>query len=152
MTIVSYILALQRTGTWAAGSPLEWKFLAVISNKNVKNLCAILQNLVHVSAVALFKHATKYAFVPVDEDQWFCFCQESNSKLLKLRGWFMYCQKFYVLPALCICIFCTDLTTSSDYFTAQHWLTGFYNRDGVCLLRGTDRVYTIRVNPLYRHV
>jgi len=23
----------------------------------------------------------------------------------------------------------------------QHWLVGFYNRDGLCLLRGTDWVF-----------
>ena len=34
-----------------------------------------------------------------------------------------------------------DLRTNSDYFTVQHWLVGFYNRDGVCLLRGTDWVF-----------
>ena len=35
-------------------------------------------------------------------------------------------------------MFCVNLTINSDYFPIQHWLTGFYNRDGVCLLRGTD--------------
>ena len=34
-----------------------------------------------------------------------------------------------------------DLRTNSDYFPIQYWLTGFYTRDGVCLLRGTDWVY-----------
>jgi hypothetical protein len=43
----------------------------------------------------------------------------------------------YVLPTQCIYVFCVDLRTNSDYFTIQHKLTGFYNRDGVCLLRGT---------------
>ena len=38
----------------------------------------------------------------------------------------------------CIYVFCVDLRTNSDYFPIQHQLTGFYNRDGVCLLRGTD--------------
>jgi len=33
-------------------------------------------------------------------------------------------------------VFCVDLRTNSDYFTVQHWLVGFYNWDGVCLLRG----------------
>jgi len=33
------------------------------------------------------------------------------------------------------------LRTNSDYFPIQHWLTGLYNRDGVCLLRGTDWVF-----------
>ena len=44
---------------------------------------------------------------------------------------------FYVLPTHCIYVFCVDLRTNSDYFTVQHWLVGFYNWDGVCLLRGT---------------
>jgi hypothetical protein len=43
----------------------------------------------------------------------------------------------YVLPTQCIYVFCVDLRTNSDYFTVQHYLTGFYNRDEVCLLRGT---------------
>ena len=46
-------------------------------------------------------------------------------------------QQFYVLPTQCICVFCVDLRTNSDYFTVQHWVVGFYNWDGVCLLRGT---------------
>ena len=34
-------------------------------------------------------------------------------------------------------VFCMDLRTNSYYFPIQHWMTGFYNRDEVCLLRGT---------------
>jgi len=34
-----------------------------------------------------------------------------------------------------------DLRTNSDYFTVQHKLIGFYNRDGECLLRGTNCVF-----------
>jgi len=50
-------------------------------------------------------------------------------------------QKFHVLSTQCIYVFCMDLRTNSDYFPIQHWLTGFYNWDGVCLLRGTDWVF-----------
>ena len=50
-------------------------------------------------------------------------------------------QQFYVLPTHCICVFCVDLSTNNHYFPIQHYLTGFYNRDGVCLLRGTDWVF-----------
>ena len=32
-------------------------------------------------------------------------------------------------------------TPLDDYFPIQHELTGFYNRDGVCLLRGTDWIF-----------
>jgi hypothetical protein len=50
-------------------------------------------------------------------------------------------QQFHVLPTQCIDVFCTDLRTSSGYFPIQHQLTGFYNRDGVCLLRRTDWIF-----------
>ena len=50
-------------------------------------------------------------------------------------------QQFYVLPTQCIYVFCVDLRTNGDYFPIQHWLTGLYNRDGVCLLCGTDCVF-----------
>ena len=35
-------------------------------------------------------------------------------------------------------VFCTDIRTDSDFCFIHHWLTGFYNRGGKCLLRGTD--------------
>jgi hypothetical protein len=47
-------------------------------------------------------------------------------------------QIFYVLSTQCIYVFCVDLKTNSDYFPIQHELTGLYNRDEECLLRGTD--------------
>jgi hypothetical protein len=34
-------------------------------------------------------------------------------------------------------VFCVDLRTNSDYFPIQYLLTGYHNRDGECLLRGT---------------
>jgi hypothetical protein len=55
-------------------------------------------------------------------------------------------HKFYVLPTQCIYVFCVDLRTNSDYFPIQHYLTGFYNRDGVCLLRGRGWEYILQVN------
>ena len=50
-------------------------------------------------------------------------------------------QQFYVLPTQCIYVFCMDLRTNRNYFPIQHYLTGFYKRDEVCLLRGTDWVF-----------
>jgi len=50
-------------------------------------------------------------------------------------------QHFCVLPTQCVYVFCADLRTNSDYFPIQHYLTCFYNRDGVCLLRGTDWIF-----------
>jgi hypothetical protein len=40
----------------------------------------------------------------------------------------------------CIYVFCIYMRTNSDLCHLQHKLIGFYNRDGKCLLRGTDWV------------
>ena len=32
-------------------------------------------------------------------------------------------QQFYVLPAHCICVFCVNLGTNSDYFPIQNFIT-----------------------------
>ena len=50
-------------------------------------------------------------------------------------------QKFYILLTHCIYVFCVDLRTNSDYFNTQNLLIYFYNRDEVCLLRGTDWMF-----------
>jgi len=43
---------------------------------------------------------------------------------LKSSGHYMYhqfnIQQLYVLPTQCICVFCVDLRTNSDYFPMQH--------------------------------
>jgi hypothetical protein len=74
----------------------------------------------------------------VQEYQWFTSGQGNS-------GYFTYRQfnihKFHVLPTQCVYVFCVDLRTNSDYFPIQHWLTGFYNRDGVCLLHGTSLIF-----------
>jgi hypothetical protein len=48
----------------------------------------------------------------------------SLANSLESNGNFIYnqfhTQKFYVLPTQCICVFCVDLRTNSDYFTVQH--------------------------------
>jgi hypothetical protein len=55
---------------------------------------------------------------------------------------YMYHQfnmnKFYVLPKNSIFMLCLDLRTNSDYFSIQNLLVSFYNRGGVCLLRGRN--------------
>jgi len=50
-------------------------------------------------------------------------------------------QQFYVLSTQCNYVFCMDLRTNSEYFPIQHKLVGFYNRDGLGLLRGTDWIF-----------
>ena len=69
-------------------------------------------------------------------------CTAQWSLYVPHNGHYMYrqfnIQQFYVLPTQCIYVFCVDLSTNSHYFPIQHQLTGLYNRDGVCLLRGTD--------------
>jgi hypothetical protein len=41
----------------------------------------------------------------------------------------------------CIYVFCVYLRTNSDLCHLQRKLAGFYNRDGMCLLRGTVLVF-----------
>jgi hypothetical protein len=50
-------------------------------------------------------------------------------------------QQFYVLPTQCIYVFCVDLRTNSNILNIKNKLTGLYNREGACLLRGTDWVF-----------
>jgi len=47
-------------------------------------------------------------------------------------------QKFYVLSTQCIHVFCMDFRTNNNFFPLQHQLFGFYNEDGVCLLRSKN--------------
>ena len=49
-------------------------------------------------------------------------------------------QKFYMVLAS-RWVFCVDIWTDSDFCFIHHWLTGFYNRGGKCLLRGTNWVF-----------
>jgi hypothetical protein len=43
-------------------------------------------------------------------------------------------------------VFGVDLRKNSDYFPIHHELTGFCNRDGVCLPRGTACIYVFCVD------
>jgi len=63
---------------------------------------------------------------------------DSLKPLVALRAQTLNIKQFYVLPTQSIYVFCIDLWTNSDFFPVQHQLAGFYNRDGVCLLRGTS--------------
>jgi len=67
---------------------------------------------------------------------------------LKPSGHYMYrqfnIQKFHALPTQYMCVFCFAVRANGDFSTIQHWWIGFYNRDGVCLLRGADWVFIYR--------
>ena len=83
-------------------------------------------------------------------------CTAQWSLYVPHSGHYMYHQfnihKCYVLPTQYICVFYLDLRTNSDYFPIQHQLTGFYKRDGVCLLRGTDCVCYIHRWSVFKFV
>ena len=72
------------------------------------------------------------AIISLYSIDWLVFITETQCVYYALRS------TFHVLPTQCFYVFCVDLITNSDYFTVQHWLIGFYNWDGLCLLRGTD--------------
>ena len=71
------------------------------------------------------------AIISLYSNVWLIFITETECVYCAVRS------TFNVLPTQCIYVFYVDLRTNSDYFTVQHWLVGFYNWDGVCLLRGT---------------
>lgn len=48
-------------------------------------------------------------------------------------------QQFHVMPTESISVFCMDLIAS--IFLTSTTLAGFYNRDGVCLLRGKGLMF-----------
>jgi len=61
-------------------------------------------------------------------------------------------QKFYVLGTKDTYVFCKELVTKSIYFPSQYLVIGFYNREGVCLLRCANLVFIYNVvnNSLHR--
>ena len=71
------------------------------------------------------------AIISLYNINWLVFITETECVYCAVRS------TFYVLPIQCFYVFYVDLRTNSDYFTVQHWLLGFYNWNGVCLLRGT---------------
>ena len=70
------------------------------------------------------------AIISLYSNNWLDFITETDCVYCAVRS------TFCVLPTQFIYVFCVDLRTNIDYFTVQHYLTGFYNRDGECLLRG----------------
>ena len=47
-------------------------------------------------------------------------------------------------------MFCVDLRTNSDLCHLQHKLIGFYNRDEMCLQRGTDWVFKYNSGSVHK--
>ena len=68
-------------------------------------------------------------------------CTAQWSQYVPHSGHNMYRQfnifQFHNLPTQCIYVLYVDLRTNSHCFLIQHYLDGFYNWDGLCLLRGT---------------
>ena len=71
------------------------------------------------------------AIISLCNMNWLIFITEIECVLCAVHS------TIYVLPTQWIYVFCVDLRTNSYYFTVQHWLVGFFNWDGGCLLRGT---------------
>jgi hypothetical protein len=73
---------------------------------------------------------------------------------LNIFVYFMYHQYLHstILHSahICIYIYSMDISSNSHYFPIQRYLTGLYNRDKECLLRGTDLVDKIQVNFMFQ--
>jgi hypothetical protein len=64
--------------------------------------------------------------------------------ILKPSGYFMYHQfsHFKILrSSRSEAMFFVDLKTDNEFFPTQHSVIGLYNRDGRCLLRGTNWLF-----------
>ena len=70
-------------------------------------------------------------------------CAVCQINLLKPTGHVMHqqfnIQQLYVLPTLYLCVL--YLSENKQQLVSQHKLICFYNRDGKCLLRGTNWVF-----------
>jgi len=63
-------------------------------------------------------------------------------------GYFMYRAKFKVKIFLLSVTF-VYLTTRNYYLHIEHYQTSFYNRDGVCLVHGTNWVFKYKSRYFY---
>jgi hypothetical protein len=50
-------------------------------------------------------------------------------------------QQMYILPTLYLCVFLFICEQTATLCQLHHTLIGFYNREGKCLLRGTNWVF-----------
>jgi len=97
-------------------------------------------HIVFMCSVWIWEHTAIISLYSID---WLIFITETECVYCAVRS------TFYVVPTQCIYVFCVDLRTNSDYSTVQHWLTGFYNWDGVCLPRGSSTFYVLPTQCIY---
>ena len=107
-------------------------------------LVSLLEYFSFIKSLKSSGHYTYCTVVIIRTAQWSIYVPYSGHYtyrtvvIIRTAQWSLYVPPG---PTQCIYVFCVDLRTNSDYFPIQHLLTGLYNRDGVCLLRGTDWVF-----------
>jgi len=110
-------------------------FVCFTLHMSVATVCGTLFG---VNCSTVFTHDVVMCFLCIWEQtaitslysfDWFVFITETECIYCAV------CSTFYILPTQCVYVFCVDLRANSDYFTVQHWLIGFYNRDGVFTAR-----------------
>ena len=107
------------------------------------NLSATHLQFVVCVCVCVCEHAHVYAFVRIKYSLAFVLIvYVGRINPLLPRACFMYHQlklkKFCILPTQCIYVFYVHLRINSDYLPIHRSLIGWYNRDGMCLLRVTN--------------
>ena len=95
--------------------------------------------------VCVCEHALVYAFVRIQYALAFVLIvYVGRVNPLLPRACFMYHQlklkKFCILATQCIYMFYVHLRINSDYLPIHHSLIGWYNRDGMSLLLGTNLI------------
>ena len=121
-----------------------WEQTAIISLYNINWLifitetesvyCAVRTGSLYIIQVMCFVWIWEQtAIISLYNINWLVCITETECVYCAVRtGSFIYNSGY---------VFCVDLRTNSDYFPIQHSLAVLYNRDGVCLLRGTDWVF-----------
>jgi len=80
------------------------------------SLCIILRSA-HNVFMCFVWISEQTAIISLYSFNWPVFVTETESVYSAVRTGYI---QFYVLPTQCICVFCMDLRTNSDYFPIQH--------------------------------
>jgi len=126
-----------------------------MSNKNVKNVCVFTEPRSSPCRLFFLNHGTRFSFVPENEDQWFCFCQENNFEPPKAE-WLLYVLPKILLSAhtlyVCVCFVLFSQQTAIISLYSINWLVFITETECVFYAVRTEYIqyglifYTTRFN------
>ena len=128
-----------------SGPPICCSFLSSHLFRKTISECTICEGLEETSLLATLQFiADLYVINSLAHADCIQYLCKWYINLLKPTGHVMHqqfnIQQLYVLSTLYLCVLYLS-ENKSDFCHLQHKLIGFYNRDGKCLLRGTNCVF-----------